>query len=84
MIHNYVANDRQTFDGVLVCYLCNSDRSKSKCGSARVVRPAVDPLSMNLSDPVSYPVDRVELSEVEKARSKKRGGDLTCGRGSSI
>ena len=45
--------------------------------SARVVRPAVDPLSMNLSD-LSYPVDRVELSEVEKARraKKKGGGDM--------
>ena len=32
-----------------------------------MVTLVVDPLSMNSSDPVSYPVDRVELSEVEKA-----------------
>lgn len=32
-----------------------------------VVRPAVDPVSMNSSDPMSYPVDQVELSAVEKA-----------------
>ena len=32
-----------------------------------MVTPAVDPVSMNSSDPVSYPVDRVELSAAEKA-----------------
>lgn len=41
--------------------------------NAVLVRPAVDPLSMNLSD-LSYPVDQVELSEVEKARREKKGG----------
>lgn len=43
-----------------------------------MVRPAVDPLSINLSDPVSYPVDRVELSEVEKARrAPKKGAEIS-------
>lgn len=43
-----------------------------------MVRPAVDPLSMNLSDPVSYPVDRVELSAVEKAtRAPQKGAEIS-------
>lgn len=37
-----------------------------------VVTPAVDPVSMNSSDPMSYPVDRVELSAVEKATRAHR------------
>ncbi len=52
-----------------------------------VVTPRVDPLSMNSSDPMSYPVDRVELSAVEKATKKsttKKGGDITSGKGSNI
>ena len=32
-----------------------------------MVTLVVDPLSMNSSDPMSYPIDRVELSAVEKA-----------------
>lgn len=43
-----------------------------------VVTPAVDPLSMNSSDPMSYQVDRVELSAVEKTRrAPQKGADIS-------